>query len=98
VEICDRYRRSARSSVTITSGSTTPGIPTGFAATRCLAQIVGVVDTYEALTTPRPYQQAIPPRDAFTVLRQHVRSGWKREDLVETFISVVDHLHVGDAG
>jgi putative two-component system response regulator len=61
-----------------------------------LAQIVGIVDTYEALTTPRPYQQAVTPRDAFTVLRQHVRSGWRREDLVDTFITVVDRFHAGD--
>jgi putative two-component system response regulator len=61
-----------------------------------LAQIVGIVDTYEALTTARPYQQAVPPDGAFTVLRQQVRCGWKREDLVETFISVVDRFHAGD--
>jgi putative two-component system response regulator len=62
-----------------------------------LAQIVGIVDTYEALTTPRPYQQAVAPYHAFTVLRQHVRSGWRREDLVETFVAVVDRFHAGDA-
>jgi putative two-component system response regulator len=61
-----------------------------------LAQVVGVVDTFEALTTPRPYQQAVPPEGAFTVLRQHARCGWKREDLVETFVSVVERLHAGD--
>ena len=62
-----------------------------------LAQIVGIVDTYEALTTVRPYQQAVAPSHAFTVLRQHVRSGWRREDLVETFVAVVDRFHTGDA-
>jgi putative two-component system response regulator len=61
-----------------------------------LAQIVGVVDTFEALTTPRPYQQAVPPEGAFTVLRQHARRGWRRDDLVDTFISVVDRLHAGE--
>jgi HD-GYP domain-containing protein (c-di-GMP phosphodiesterase class II) len=62
-----------------------------------VAQIVGIVDTYEALTAPRPYQQAVPPEGAFTVLRQHVRRGWKRDDLVDTIISVVERLHAGDA-
>jgi cyclic di-GMP phosphodiesterase len=61
-----------------------------------LAQIVGIVDTYEALTAPRPYQQAVPPDGAFNVLRQHVRCGWRREDLVDTFIAVVDRLHAGE--
>jgi putative two-component system response regulator len=61
-----------------------------------LAQVVGVVDTFEALTTARPYQQAVSPEGAFNVLRQHARRGWKRDDLVETFISVVERLHAGD--
>jgi putative two-component system response regulator len=63
-----------------------------------LAQVVGIADTFEALTTPRPYQQAVSPEGAFTVLRQHARCDWKREDLVEAFISVVERLHAGDIG
>jgi putative two-component system response regulator len=58
-----------------------------------LAQIVGIIDTYEAVTTPRPYQRARSVEEAFAILRQQVRSGWQREDLVETFVSVIEGLH-----
>jgi putative two-component system response regulator len=58
-----------------------------------LAQIVGIVDTYEALTTARPYQYSALAEEAFGVLREHVRRGWRREDLVETFVSAIDRLH-----
>jgi putative two-component system response regulator len=75
------------------------GYPDGLSGDQVplLAQIVGIVDTYEALTAPRPYQQAVSPEGAFTVLRQHVRRGWRRGDLVDTFIAVVDRLHAGHA-
>jgi putative two-component system response regulator len=75
------------------------GYPDGLSGDQVplLAQIVGTVDTYEALTTPRPYQRAIPPDQAFAVLREQVRRGWRRDDLVETFIGVVVRLHSGEA-
>jgi putative two-component system response regulator len=57
-----------------------------------LAQIVGLVDTYEALTTRRLYQSAVSPEKALDVLREHARCGWHRSDLVETFASVIDSL------
>ena len=74
------------------------GYPDGLSGDQVplLAQIVGVVDTFEALTTPRPYQQAVSIDGAFSVLRQHVHRGWRRDDLVETFMAVVSRLHIGD--
>jgi hypothetical protein len=69
--------------------------PTGSAATGgCCADRPR--DTFEALTTPRRTQQAVSPEGAFIVLRQHARFGWRRGDLIETFISVVDRLHAGE--
>ncbi len=53
-----------------------------------LAQITGVVDVYDALTTARPYKQAMSPDTAFVVLRDEVRRGWKRHDLVELLIDI----------
>jgi putative two-component system response regulator len=53
-----------------------------------LAQIIGVVDVYEAMTTERPYQAAASPDDAIEVLRSHVERGWRRHDLVEAFVAV----------
>jgi putative two-component system response regulator len=74
------------------------GYPDGLSGDQVplLAQIVGAVDTYEALTTPRPYQRAVPPDQAFAVLREQVGRGWRREDLVETFVGVVVQLHSGE--
>jgi putative two-component system response regulator len=51
-----------------------------------VAQIVGVVDVYEALTTERPYQSEHSVDEAFVVLRRQVEQGWLRRDFVETFI------------
>ncbi len=71
------------------------GYPDGLQGTHVplLAQIVGIVDTYEALTTERPYQRAISREAAFDVLRQHVQRGWRSDDLVERFVSVIGRLH-----
>jgi putative two-component system response regulator len=51
-----------------------------------LAQIIGIVDVYDALTTTRPYHAAQPPELAFAELRREVAAGWRRADLVEAFI------------
>jgi putative two-component system response regulator len=51
-----------------------------------LAQIIGIVDVYDALTTTRPYHEAQPPEAAFAELRAEVERGWRRADLVEAFI------------
>jgi putative two-component system response regulator len=51
-----------------------------------LAQIMGVVDVFDALTTPRPYKKALPVDQADTMLLAEVERGWRDRDLVETFI------------
>ncbi len=52
------------------------------------AQIISVVDLYDALTTRRPYKQPWSLADAWEAMRQDVRQGWYREDLVETLIDL----------
>jgi putative two-component system response regulator len=54
-----------------------------------IAQLIGVVDVYEALTTPRPYQDAQSSLDAIQVLRDEVTRGWRSRDIVEAFADVV---------
>jgi putative two-component system response regulator len=51
-----------------------------------LAQIVGVVDVYDALTSHRPYRTALAPAIAIQHLRDEVRQGRFATHLVETFI------------
>jgi putative two-component system response regulator len=54
-----------------------------------LAQIVGVVDVFDALTTERPYRQPVSRDDAFEVLADEAAKGWRDRTLVEAFIAVV---------
>jgi putative two-component system response regulator len=51
-----------------------------------LAQIMGVVDVFDALTTPRPYKKALPVDQADAMLLAEVERGWRVRDLVEAFI------------
>lgn len=54
-----------------------------------LAQIMGVVDVFDALTSERPYRPALSPERAAEELRREVRRGWRRDDLVSTFLDQV---------
>lgn len=67
------------------------GYPDGLAgdAVPLLAQIMGVVDVFDALTTSRPYKPALAVEQACWVLRDEVRLGWRRGDLVEEFIALL---------
>jgi putative two-component system response regulator len=51
-----------------------------------LAQITGIVDVFDALTTSRPYKKALTIAEACDELRQEVSRGWRRRDLVDAFI------------
>ena len=50
-----------------------------------LAQIIGIVDVYDAMTTTRPYRRAVSNAEAIEELHKEVRRGWRRRDLVEAF-------------
>lgn len=50
-----------------------------------LAQIIGVVDVYDAMTTNRPYRSARTSDEALDELAREVKRGWRRADLVEAF-------------
>lgn len=53
-----------------------------------LAQIMGIVDIYDALTTARPYKAALSAEEAFAELTLEVERGWRRKDLVDKLISL----------
>jgi putative two-component system response regulator len=67
------------------------GYPDGLTgdAIPLVAQIIGVVDVYDAVTTNRPYQDAHSTEEAIDILRGQVGRGWRRPDLVETFAELV---------
>ena len=53
-----------------------------------LAQIISVVDVFDALTTTRPYKPAFSAGEAYAELRHEVQKGWRRRDLVEEFVQL----------
>jgi putative two-component system response regulator len=53
-----------------------------------LAQIVGVVDVFDALTTERPYRHPLPRPEAFQVLTDESSKGWRDRALVDAFIDI----------
>lgn len=52
-----------------------------------VAQVVAIVDIYDALTTTRPYRQALSHQAAVQLLREEARKGWRNPDLVEAFLA-----------
>jgi putative two-component system response regulator len=66
------------------------GYPDGLAGDRIplLAQIVSIVDVFDALTTERPYRKALPTATAYQMMRDDARRGWCRDDLVTVFIDL----------
>ncbi len=55
-----------------------------------LAQIIGIVDVFDALTTERPYREARPCEEAFQVLTDEASKGWRDRALVDAFVNVVE--------
>ena len=54
-----------------------------------LAQIIGIVDVYDAITTRRAYQRSKSVEDAIGVLRGEVEKGWRSRELVEEFVTLI---------
>jgi putative two-component system response regulator len=52
-----------------------------------LAQIIGIVDVYDALTTTRPYRVALSAEVAHEQLQDEVKRGWRQRDLVDLFFA-----------
>jgi putative two-component system response regulator len=50
-----------------------------------LAQIMGIVDVYDALTSDRPYRSAFTPEAACAELEHEARLGWRHAHLVSAF-------------
>jgi putative two-component system response regulator len=55
-----------------------------------LAQVVSVVDIFDALTTDRPYRAARPPDIAFQILADESAKGWRDRVLVDAFVDAVN--------
>ena len=55
-----------------------------------LAQIVGIADVFDALTTERPYRCARLAEEAFEALRNEAAKGWRSRELVAAFVGIVN--------
>jgi putative two-component system response regulator len=66
------------------------GYPDGLAGDRIplLAQIVSIVDVFDALTTDRPYRKALSTATAYKMMNEDARGGWCRMELVALFIEL----------
>jgi putative two-component system response regulator len=66
------------------------GYPDGLRGDRIplLAQITAIVDVFDALTTARPYKQAVSFERAFDELLEEAGRGWHDRDLVEAFVAL----------
>jgi putative two-component system response regulator len=54
-----------------------------------LAQIVGIVDVYDALTSHRPYRPALTPRNAIDHLLADVKAGRFAREHIEAFLDTL---------
>jgi putative two-component system response regulator len=59
-----------------------------------LAQIISLVDSFDALTTARPYKRALSREDAYDALMNEVNRGWRRRDLTQEFIALERRLRL----
>ncbi len=66
------------------------GYPDGLGGSQIplLAQIMGIVDVFDALTTARPYKSAVSAARAYEALEIEVRRGWRHLDLVRRFVQL----------
>jgi putative two-component system response regulator len=55
-----------------------------------LAQIISLVDVYDAVTSERPYQRAQTNEQALTLLRGQADRGWRQHDLVKEFAALLE--------
>jgi len=55
-----------------------------------LAQIVGLVDSYDALTSTRPYRSLWTPARALEELHREAERGWRQTDLVAALARLIE--------
>jgi HD-GYP domain-containing protein (c-di-GMP phosphodiesterase class II) len=74
------------------------GYPDGLrgAEVPLLAQIVAIVDAFDAITTARPYRPARAFDAGCEELRADVKCGKMNRDLVEAFVRVIEGRELGE--
>lgn len=63
------------------------------------ARILQITDIYDALTTDRPYRNALSMEDALSIMHKEVQRGWWDSALMNEFEGIVHHsAHVQPTG
>ncbi|GBF78824.1 HD domain-containing phosphohydrolase [Aphanothece sacrum] len=55
-----------------------------------LAQVFQILDIYDALTSQRPYKQALNPSDALNIMTEEAQKGWRNPLLVQRFVEFIE--------
>jgi putative two-component system response regulator len=63
-----------------------------------VAQMIGLVDVFDAITTQRAYHAVRPTEHAIEVLRDQARRGWRRHDITECFVAMIEREMFGSVG
>jgi putative two-component system response regulator len=63
------------------------GYPDGLSGAQIprLARILQMADIYDALTSARPYKEAMPAQNALEIMQRETEKGWRDPELMETF-------------
>ena len=67
------------------------GYPDGLVGNQIpyLAQVFQVIDIYDALTSERPYKQALTPTEASLVMAEETAKGWRNPKLMQQFTEFI---------
>jgi len=66
------------------------GYPDGLAGEQIplLARLLQIGDIYDALTSPRPYKDAISPAKALRIIDEETKRGWRDPRIVDLFLQL----------
>lgn len=59
-----------------------------------LAQVLQIIDIYDALTSERPYKKAFSIEEALKIINQETAKGWRNPQLVEQFIDFISYTQL----
>jgi putative two-component system response regulator len=59
-----------------------------------LAQVFQIIDIYDALTSERPYKQALTPEAALQLMAEETDSGWRNPKLMQQFTDFIRSTYI----